>query len=97
MARSIYVVHMPPSDLGLDHCSDGQQVGSKAIYDFLLEHQPALSLHGHIHESPEISGRWHARLGDTLCIQPGQLAPFTYVTIDLSTMQVDRHSEPYPM
>jgi Icc-related predicted phosphoesterase len=90
-------------------------VGSKAIYDFLLEYQPQPSLHGHIHESPEISGRWHARLGDTLCIQPGQLAPFdklcaasrsvsgvdradslTYVTIDLSTMQVDRHTKPYP-
>jgi hypothetical protein len=25
MARSIYVMHMPPSDLGLDHCSDGRQ------------------------------------------------------------------------
>jgi Icc-related predicted phosphoesterase len=95
VARGIYVMHMPPYKLGLDHCGDGQQVGSKAVYDFLLKHQPRLSLHGHIHESPEMSGRWHARLGDTLCIQPGQLAPFTCVTIDLPTMQVDRHTEPY--
>jgi Icc-related predicted phosphoesterase len=95
MARSIYVVHMPPYQLGLDHCSDGQQVGSKAIYNFLLEHQPKLSLHGHIHESPEVSGRWYTRLGDTLCIQPGQLTSFTYVTIDLSIIQIDRHIEPY--
>ena len=60
-----------PYNLGLDHRSGDQWGGSKAIYDFLLEHQPALSLHGHIHDSPKVSGRWHARLGDTLCIQPG--------------------------
>jgi hypothetical protein len=87
------VIHMPPSKLEPDHCSDRQQdfdgppgatllagqvsraAGSKAIYDFLLEHQSALSLYGHIHESPKVSGRWHARIGDTLCIQPGQPAP----------------------
>jgi Icc-related predicted phosphoesterase len=27
-------------------------VGSKSIYNFILEHQPLLGLHGHIHESP---------------------------------------------
>ncbi|MGD9100789.1 MAG: phosphoesterase, partial [Anaerolineae bacterium] len=66
---------------------------SKAIYDFLSKHQPRLSLHGHIHESPQVSGRWHARLGNTICIQPGQLEPFTYVVIDLETMKFDRHTE----
>jgi hypothetical protein len=65
-ARSIYVIHAPPSGLGLDQCGNGAQVGSKAIYDFLCARQSMLSLHGHIHESPEASGRWYARLGDTL-------------------------------
>ncbi|MCG2767777.1 MAG: metallophosphoesterase [Chloroflexota bacterium] len=95
MARSIYVTHMPPYKLGLDECSDGSKVGSKAIYNFLLEYQPKLSLHGHVHESPEASGRWYAKLGDTICIQPGQLVPFTYVTIDLDTIKFDRHTEAY--
>jgi len=90
-AQSIYVMHMPPSKLGLDKCSNGLEVGSNAIYDFLLEIQPKLSLHGHIHESPESSGKWYAKLNNTVCIQPGQLSPFTYVTIDLQTMQFDRH------
>jgi Icc-related predicted phosphoesterase len=93
MDRAVYVIHMPPHNLGLDECRPGPRVGSKAVYDFLSEHQPRLSLHGHIHESPQVSGRWHARLGDTLCIQPGQLEPFTYVVIDLETMEFDRHTE----
>ncbi len=93
MSQSIYVIHMPPCKLGLDKCSHGLEVGSKAVYNFLQEHQPKLSLHGHIHESPEVSGRWYAELGNTICIQPGQLVPFTYVTIDLKTMKFDRHTE----
>lgn len=93
MAQSVYVIHMPPSKLGLDECGNGPKVGSKAIYDFLLRHQPRLSLHGHIHESPKVSGRWHAKLGDAICIQPGQLGPFTYVIIDLHTVEFDRHTD----
>lgn len=80
MSQSIYVIHMPPYRLGLDTCANGSEVGSKAIYKFLKRNQPLLSLHGHIHESPETSGRWHAKLGNTLCIQPGQLTPFTFLT-----------------
>jgi Icc-related predicted phosphoesterase len=93
MSECIYVIHMPPYRLGLDVCANGQEVGSKAIYKFLERTQPLLSLHGHIHESPETSGRWHAKLCNTLCIQPGQLTPFTYVTIDLETMEFERHTE----
>ncbi len=91
MAQSVYVIHMPPYKLGLDKCVSGPEVGSKAIYAFLQTCQPKLSLHGHIHESPEFSGKWYAQLGNTICIQPGQLSPFTYVTIDLQTMKYDRH------
>lgn len=93
MSQSIYVIHMPPSRLGLDVCGNGSAVGSKAIYNFLERNQPMLSLHGHIHESPETSEIWKAKLGNTLCIQPGQLTPFTYVTIDLETMEFDRHTD----
>jgi Icc-related predicted phosphoesterase len=86
---------MPPSRLGLDKCYDGGEVGSKAIYNFLEKYQPKLSLHGHIHESPEVTGRWYGKLGRTICIQPGQLDEFTYVTIDLSMMKFDRIKEQY--
>ena len=95
MEQSVYVTHMPPARLGLDKCAHGLEVGSEAVYSFLQENQPKLSLHGHIHESPETSGRWWAKLGDTVCIQPGQLGPFTYVTIDLETMKFDRHTDAF--
>jgi Icc-related predicted phosphoesterase len=54
-----------------------KEKASKAIYNFLERNQPLLSLHGHIHESPDPSRSWYAKLGSTLCIQPGQLTPFT--------------------
>jgi len=92
MEQSIYVMHMPPSGLGLDECYSSHKVGSKAIYNFLESNQPKLSLHGHIHESPQVSGKWFSKLNQTLCIQPGQLKPFTYVSIDLQTMKFERNT-----
>jgi len=90
MANSIYVIHTPPHKLGLDECSNKTKAGSKAVYDFLLKNQPLLSLHGHIHESPVFSGKWYARLGRTMCIQPGQLDELTYIVMDLPAMKFDR-------
>lgn len=90
MKNSIYVIHTPPSGLGLDKCSNGKEVGSEAIYNFLRKYQPMFSLHGHIHESPDITGHWHRKLGSTICIQPGQLKGFTYVSIDLPSMKFNR-------
>jgi Icc-related predicted phosphoesterase len=92
MRRSIYVIHMPPCCLGLDKCRGGDEVGSRALYNFLERHQPLLSLHGHIHESPDVTGIWKATIGETVCIQPGQLKGFIYVTIDLDTMEFERHA-----
>jgi Icc-related predicted phosphoesterase len=95
MRNAIYVIHMPPARLGLDKCYSGMEVGSKAVYDFIKKNQPLLSLHGHIHESPQVTGKWSAKLGKTTCIQPGQLDDFTYVTIDLDSMHVERYNEQY--
>ncbi len=92
-ARAVYVIHMPPSGLGLDVCSDGSAVGSRAVREFLLERQPLLSPHGHIHESPRVTGKWKARLGRTWCVQPGQLTKLAYVVIDLETMALERIEE----
>jgi Icc-related predicted phosphoesterase len=79
--RSIVVLHVPPSDSGLDSCPEldkdlkivtkGGQVlmkaaGSPAVRAFIEKVQPMLTLHGHIHESPG-----HTRIGRTLCINAG--------------------------
>lgn len=89
MSKTIYSMHMPPAGMGLDQCHDGREVGSKAIYAFLKNNQPRLSLHGHIHESPLRSQVWCAKLGNTICVQPGQLADLHYALIDLESMECD--------
>lgn len=88
--KAIYIIHMPPASLGLDVCFDGRKVGSQAIYSFIQHREPLLTLHGHIHESPLKSYRWKNSLGETLCIQPGQIDGFTYVTIDLERIEFKR-------
>jgi len=73
MGRSIWLVHNPPSDLGMDICHDGRQVGSPTILRFIEDAQPLLGCSGHIHESPyQPGGKWAARVGRTLWFQPGQ-------------------------
>ncbi len=67
-----YIIHDPPAGLGLDFTCRGRKVGSRAVYNFISERRPLLTLHGHIHESPYLSGKWIAWVGGTLCIQPGQ-------------------------
>jgi Icc-related predicted phosphoesterase len=79
--RAIVNVHVPPYGSGLDEApvldasltvqtSLGQvkfaPVGSTAVRDALLEIQPLLGLHGHIHESGGMR-----RLGRTIAINPG--------------------------
>jgi Icc-related predicted phosphoesterase len=87
--KTIYVIHMPPANLGLDVCYGNRKVGSVAIYEFIKEMQPLLTLHGHIHESPQVSGVWKAKLGRTTCIQPGQEDKLTYVLINLEDSELE--------
>jgi Icc-related predicted phosphoesterase len=77
--RSVFSFHCPPYASGLDEAPKLTEdmklehagrapvpTGSTAVRDAIEQHQPALSLHGHIHE-----GRGNARIGRTLCINPG--------------------------
>ncbi len=95
LKKTIYVIHMPPAGLGLDVCWSGEQVGSKAITKFIDRTQPLLTLHGHIHESFAKSGVWNARVGDTVCVQPGQTKSdaVSYAIIDLATMKMERFED----
>jgi len=94
MSNAVYIFHNPPANIDLDITHDGRKVGSKAEYAFLKENQPKLSLHGHIHESPEASGKWYSKIGKTVCIQPGQTHQhensLNYAFIDLETMNIER-------
>jgi uncharacterized protein len=81
MERAIFNFHAPPYGTGLDEAPEldstlrpthggavMKAVGSTAVRDAILAHQPMLSVHGHIHESRGIK-----RLGRTLAINPGSV------------------------
>ncbi len=92
--KDIYVFHMPPKHLQLDVTGTYLEVGSQSIYDFIKKNQPYMTLHGHIHESPEITGKWYSKLGNTICIQPGQTElyneQFVYVIVDTNDNTYER-------
>ena len=82
--RAIFMIHVPPHDSGLDEAplldenlrptiSAGDvlrgPVGSTAVRQIIEKYQPALSVHGHIHESGG-----ERKIGDTLSINPGSEA-----------------------
>ncbi len=70
--RAIYVMHSPPFGTRLDLIEGGKSAGSRSIKRFIEKNQPLLTLHGHIHEAPELSGTYVNRIGITLSINPGQ-------------------------
>ena len=79
--NAVFDIHVPPYKSGLDEAPEldkdlrpvlaGQAlkpVGSTAARKAIEACQPLLGLHGHIHE-----GRGAARIGKTLCINPGSM------------------------
>ncbi|MEW6672803.1 MAG: metallophosphoesterase [Thermodesulfobacteriota bacterium] len=91
----IFVSHSPPHNTPLDVLENGLHVGSRAVRRFIekwtAKGQLPLSLHGHIHEAPFCSGSIFTRIGESLCLNPGQgggPAPvFRYVVLDLDDTQ----------
>jgi Icc-related predicted phosphoesterase len=78
---TILMTHDPPYGVGLDVTHSDEQVGSKAVFDFIADVQPYITVHGHIHESPSRSGVWQVEIGKSLCIQVGQ--PWTHLNVAL--------------
>lgn len=71
-SKLIFVSHCPPYDTDLDRLRDGTPVGSRSIRAFIESRKPVFSLHGHIHESPEVTGRFWTKLNGTISINAGQ-------------------------
>jgi Icc-related predicted phosphoesterase len=73
--QAIFLFHAPPYQTHLDRAAlDGKMVdhvpldvhvGSVAVRRFIENRQPLLTLHGHIHESPRLTGSWKDRIGRT--------------------------------
>ena len=78
LSKSVFLFHAPPYDTGLDRAAlDGKSidyapldvhVGSIAIRRFIEEKQPLITLHGHVHESFQLTGIWKQNLGRTTCL-----------------------------
>jgi Icc-related predicted phosphoesterase len=87
--RTIYIMHSPPFGTQLDLIQGGKSAGSRSIKSFIEKNQPLLTLHGHIHESPELSRAYSDRIGETLSINPGQfiLKKLYAVTFEMENME----------
>jgi Icc-related predicted phosphoesterase len=97
-ARSIWNVHVPPHDTGLDTAAEvsddlrvvyrgGQPnmiaVGSTAVRELIARYQPMLAVHGHVHESRAIG-----KVGSAVVVNPG--SEYTEGVLRAAVITVDR-------
>jgi Icc-related predicted phosphoesterase len=83
--KTIFLFHSPPYDSYLDtieitgkmvdHAPLDAHVGSIAIQRFIAEKQPLLTLHGHVHESAQLTGHWMQRFGSTFSFSAAHDGP----------------------
>lgn len=95
-ARTICLFHSPPYRTHLDRAAlDGKMidmvpldvhVGSIAIRRFIENHQPLITLHGHVHESAHMTGFWRDQIGSTVMLTAAHDGPeLALVKFDPST------------
>lgn len=87
----VFVAHAPPYMSKLDRYYGDQAWGSKAVRAAIEKHQPLLSLHGHIHESPDVSGDFKDTIGRTTAINAGQnrhKLQYATIRIDVAARKV---------
>jgi Icc-related predicted phosphoesterase len=85
LGRAVCLFHSPPygsrldrADLdgrSVDHAPVDVHVGSIAVRRFLETRQPAVSLHGHVHESTRLTGDFRERIGRTWCLSAAHDGP----------------------
>ena len=93
LADAIFLFHTPPYQTALDRAAlDGQMidhvpidvhVGSIAVKRFIEDRQPLLTLHGHVHESAQLTGNWRETIGRTVSVTAAHEGPeLALVTFD---------------
>jgi Icc-related predicted phosphoesterase len=85
LSRAVFLFHSPPyggaldraalDGRALDHAPLDVHVGSIAIHRFVEARQPLVTLHGHVHESARLTGRWSERVGRTVCLSAAHDGP----------------------
>ncbi|MEA3559931.1 MAG: metallophosphoesterase [Candidatus Thermoplasmatota archaeon] len=69
--KKLLLSHTPPRDTSCDIGYNGEHLGSTDLREYTLEREPLAVLCGHIHESPERSGKVVDRIGSTVVANPG--------------------------
>lgn len=95
LSRAVMLFHSPPYDTFLDragldgvkvdHAPVDVHVGSIAIARMIKARQPLVTLHGHVHESAGLTGRWMQKLGETFMFGGGHDGP------ELALVRFDPH------
>jgi len=97
--KTIFLFHAPPYDTSLDRAAlDGKKIdhapvdvhiGSIAIKKFIEQYHPFITLHGHVHESSRLTGKWKQKIHQTFSFSAAydhdQLAIVSFNTEDPST------------
>ncbi len=99
----IFLAHAPPYDTPLDiidvhgktidHAPIDAHIGSLAIREAIETFQPVISLHGHAHESAQLSGQWMFQIGQSLAINGAHDGPelsLVRFKLDLDTNSITR-------
>ena len=86
----ILVAHTPPKGV-IDLGDNGINTGSQALYAWIQNRQPVLTLHGHIHEAPDRSGHWAECIGSTICVNPGPTTATQVQFVVAETSDLPRH------
>lgn len=66
--RTLWLLHEPPLATPIAHPRACNPEWTAAV----ARHQPLLTVSGHDHDTPCRTARWHARLGESLCVNVGQ-------------------------
>jgi Icc-related predicted phosphoesterase len=95
LTDAICLFHCPPYDSNLDRAAlDGKKIdhvpldvhiGSIAIQKFIAKKQPLMTLHGHVHESSTLTGKWQDQFGRTVSFSAATEKP------ELALVRFDPH------
>ena len=69
--NTVYVFHAPPHNTPLDVIGNNIHVGSFAVRSFIERNKPKLTLHGHIHETVDMTGKFMDVIGESVLISAG--------------------------
>src|SRR6202035_5532606 len=86
--RLIRGCHTPPLDTKCDRIVSGKAVGSPAARRFIEEHQPAVCISGHIHESAAVDS-----IGSTKVLNAGPFKGGGHIVVCINHRSIDASLE----